>query len=456
MRIQSLLNPFTCDDQNHRSSESPPPPSATRTVSLNTSFPRRQKIPKDAMILTEGTKVVGFVNYPPYETGNDKHLATQHRKFQIHPMGKIAEYRRHIPYTSEKKEFTAKTGRDAFNGMSSSTGQEYANKWVVFQYTFKLPGDEREYVVIWDYNVGLTRVTPFFKSLKYSKTQPAKVLNLNPGLKDISHSITGGALTAQGYWMPYKAAKAVAATFCYEIRYALTPIFGTEFPSICIPPSDPNFAKFIIDPATVRECITECNRWRAEGEAYRITNTLQPPTTPKTPKTQFASPKWATKDKKQRRTRPSDLESGYGTDTDQSDKYFFSPEVSPRSKGWTAVNNRSRSPTEPPRSNPVTPWLSSVSGAVDCTPLRTKRTHSKAAYGPDEAVSLRLATPSSMPRSSTESSDLEDDDDTKERFTTEDITAANWLLKLKTADAELRPIEIASHPAKRTRRGSKY
>lgn len=30
------------------------------------------------------------------------------------------------------------------------------------------------------------------------KTTPAKMLNMNPGLKEITHSITGGALAAQG------------------------------------------------------------------------------------------------------------------------------------------------------------------------------------------------------------------------------------------------------------------
>jgi hypothetical protein len=39
----------------------------------------------------------------------------------------------------------------------------------VFQYTYKRPGEEKEYVVVWDYNVGLVRMTPFFKSFKYSK-----------------------------------------------------------------------------------------------------------------------------------------------------------------------------------------------------------------------------------------------------------------------------------------------
>ena len=33
-----------------------------------------------------------------------------------------------------------------------------------------MPGeDNKEYVVLWDYNVGLVRMTPFFKSLKHSK-----------------------------------------------------------------------------------------------------------------------------------------------------------------------------------------------------------------------------------------------------------------------------------------------
>jgi hypothetical protein len=68
----------------------------------------------------------------------------------------------------------------------------------VLQYTFKIPGDEKVHVVVWDYNTGLVRMTPFFKALKYTKTVPAKALRENPGLKEISYSITGGALVCQG------------------------------------------------------------------------------------------------------------------------------------------------------------------------------------------------------------------------------------------------------------------
>lgn len=43
---------------------------------------------------------------------------------------------------------------------------------VVFQYTFRLPEDQsKEYVVMWDYQIGLVRITPFFKACKYSKVR---------------------------------------------------------------------------------------------------------------------------------------------------------------------------------------------------------------------------------------------------------------------------------------------
>jgi len=42
----------------------------------------------------------------------------------------------------------------------------------VFQYEFKLIGEEKTYTVMWDYNIGLVRITPFFKCCKYSKVRP--------------------------------------------------------------------------------------------------------------------------------------------------------------------------------------------------------------------------------------------------------------------------------------------
>jgi hypothetical protein len=79
--------------------------------------PRRHRVPKDAPIFSEGNKVVGFVNYPPHESGDDRALLAQHRRFKIFPLGQIhSKGIRHIPYNSDKKDFLDKTGREAFEG----------------------------------------------------------------------------------------------------------------------------------------------------------------------------------------------------------------------------------------------------------------------------------------------------------------------------------------------------
>ncbi|KAL1912655.1 hypothetical protein Sste5344_001245 [Sporothrix stenoceras] len=189
----------------------------------------------------------GAVRFRPFEEGLDNVSRRCIEEFQIYPFGSIEEFCRHIPYASGKKDFFEKTGRESFE---------------VFQYVFKVPGDDKEYHVMWDYNVGLVRMTPFFKCCKYSKTTPAKMLNLNPGLRDITHSITGGSIMAQGYWMPYSCAKAVCATFCYHIAGALIPVFGPEFPSECLPPHSSDFARMVIDPALVAEATRETETMR--------------------------------------------------------------------------------------------------------------------------------------------------------------------------------------------------
>jgi hypothetical protein len=40
---------------------------------------------------------------------------------------------------------------------------------LVFQYNFKVPGDDKTYCMMWDYNIGLVRTTPLFKCSGYSK-----------------------------------------------------------------------------------------------------------------------------------------------------------------------------------------------------------------------------------------------------------------------------------------------
>ena len=54
--------------------------------------------------------------------------------------------------------------------------------------------------------------------------------------------------------MPYDAAKALAKTFCYKIRYALVPLFGPNFPGECKHPNDDKFKDFKIDAAIITRC----------------------------------------------------------------------------------------------------------------------------------------------------------------------------------------------------------
>jgi hypothetical protein len=116
MKIHSLLNPSCSEDHAYRYLESPGP-AVVPCPSPPNAIPTRQKVSKDAPIFSEGNRIVGFVNYPPHEAGDNKALTTEHERFQVFPLGEI--YRkgvRHIPYNSDKKDFLDKTGRDAFDG----------------------------------------------------------------------------------------------------------------------------------------------------------------------------------------------------------------------------------------------------------------------------------------------------------------------------------------------------
>lgn len=135
MKIQALLNPLASERDEHQQTESPVPRSIPRSSPVPRSVPRspttstsrsytpsnsastRQKVSKDAAVFVKG-KFRGEINYPPYEAEDDEELAAKQKEHQIHPMGSIADYCRHIPYNSEKKDFLMKTGREGFDGMT--------------------------------------------------------------------------------------------------------------------------------------------------------------------------------------------------------------------------------------------------------------------------------------------------------------------------------------------------
>lgn len=113
----------------------------------------------------------GPINYRPFEDV-DEHSAQEIAKFSIGTFRNIANVCEHIPYNSAKKDFFEKTGRESIEGKFPIVIHLYASANAgdgVFRYEFCVPGGHTTYTVMWDYNVGLVRMTPFFKCLGYSK-----------------------------------------------------------------------------------------------------------------------------------------------------------------------------------------------------------------------------------------------------------------------------------------------
>ncbi|KAI9762887.1 MAG: hypothetical protein M1840_001120 [Geoglossum simile] len=302
--------------------------------------PKKPRMPKDAAIFVKG-KIKGEVRYPPCERYS-KEVMEKLEEFKVRPTTGISEFCRSIPYNSEKKGFHDKTGREGFE---------------VFQYVYRVPDDDREYTVMWDYNIGLVRVTPFFKCCKFSKATPSRALGHNPGLREISHSITGGALAAQGYWLPFEAAKAVAAKFCYPIRHALVPIFSEDFPALCAVPGTDEFGVMTIDQAITRRCAELANKLRQhEAPSSRESSAMAP------------------RRQQQRRRRPSkslnrleseEVESGYCSDTDASTRSpTFTPQAArlcekrslPQPDPATTSQKQQEQQQQQQRRSPTPPW----------------------------------------------------------------------------------------------------
>jgi hypothetical protein len=93
--------------------------------------------------------------------------------------------------------------------------------------------------------------------------------------------------------MPYEAAKAIAATFCWKIRYALTPVFGIDFIDTCVPPDDQRYTSWMIDPEITRSCTAQMQEYYNREIAYpspRVGATITPGVGFRSPKLAAARP----------------------------------------------------------------------------------------------------------------------------------------------------------------------
>ena len=225
------------------------------------------------------------------------------------------------------------------------------------------------------------------------------MLNRNPGLRDISHSITGGALAAQGnvpiihvipfakmtgYWLPFEAAKAVAANFCWPIRYALTPIFGCSFPSSCLPPESEDFGNLIIDSAIVKRCRMQAEAFKAleVKSVVKASSGLHSPLTPDS--WNFPS---HTKEEESKTGKLEPMTASYDSESTTDDYYTLAPDTPPpnAASSWTSLNT--------PRSVPSGRLLPQISEA------RASKTSSLAATSdtPLSRVSSSELSPNTKP-----------------------------------------------------------
>lgn len=166
--VKSLLNPLSSEPQD---TQFPSTSLLNKSSNPSLALVVRSKMNKETDNSSE-TKINGAVNFPPFED-LDKESLLEVLKYGVHQLGRIARCPRHIPYNSEKKDFLGKTGREGFEGeLSRMTFYDLVKEvGIVFEYQYKVPGDEKTYTVLWDYNVGLVRITPFFKCCKYSKVR---------------------------------------------------------------------------------------------------------------------------------------------------------------------------------------------------------------------------------------------------------------------------------------------
>jgi hypothetical protein len=137
--------------------------------------------------------------------------------------------------------------------------------------------------------------------------------------------------------MPFEAAKAVAATFCWNIRYALTPVFGADFPTLCIQPGSDRFGEMVIDCSITQRCTEEARAYRSLEKLASSTATsiIRSPLTPDSP----------TFSHHVKQLRPKVLKlkgngSGYSVEAGSDDHYAFVPGTPhlPYRNAWTPAN----------------------------------------------------------------------------------------------------------------------
>ncbi|KJZ79766.1 hypothetical protein HIM_00480 [Hirsutella minnesotensis 3608] len=240
--IQSLLNPASPKVRTNCSRETASaftPDSSfdntwTNTPTMDTRTAPKVSPASRALTPAHKFRTQGPVRYPPYENVDDRAMREVAR-YEISPFGHIEQCSEHIPYNSTKKNFYAKTGRESIEA---------------FKYEFRVPGQNVTYKVMWDYNIGLVRMTPFSSAWVIPRPSHRKCWTRIRACERCPQALQADP------WAR-KCARAVCATFCHDIAGALIPLFGPRFPLECTPPDSQFFGDMVIDQRLVAQAKSE-------------------------------------------------------------------------------------------------------------------------------------------------------------------------------------------------------
>ncbi|GAB7338038.1 hypothetical protein MBLNU457_4407t1 [Dothideomycetes sp. NU457] len=377
MNIHSLLNhpptPSSINSVYYSQSTSPssnrtPTPSAGHRVQTTSKVSKtaknNSKISKHMASTGTTIQYVRFdkpctldnpPNYPAYEISERpasltraerEELSAQQKPFHIsvypHPAegqpSLIGDYPKTVPYG----------GKPGAYGKQKRTGLH------LFGYTFTvLQGPKKGEIlqVLWDYKTGHVRLTAMFRALGHQKTEPKNAIDVNTWgttddkkLETVCYSVTGGNLGTQGYFMPYHCARELCRTFCWDIRWALTPVFGPTFAKECLTPDNPRYGKYQISWSTFSHALQEHNA------IVMAVNNVSEPMAGIGPKRELShlsssdhSSRATLRTQPTRTRRSSYRLSSVSSEADDTSTTMSSPPVSPKTipasrRGWTPVN----------------------------------------------------------------------------------------------------------------------
>lgn len=157
--------------------------------------------------------------------------------------------------------------------------------------------------------------------------------------------------------MPFKCARAVCLTFCYSIRWALTPVFGPSFVNECLKPDDPGYGRWKINPQLVLEAAQEVKdrKTTSPGRSHSPADSKMLQEIPRSMPANIIAGKDLRPRKEKKPSFPSS--SPFASDSDASYNHHYShkapaprsPSLSPKSShrdvdgtGWTSINHGQR------------------------------------------------------------------------------------------------------------------